>query len=200
MAASELDKALLGKSGVLGRSKFGVRGGKFGQIQDFIKGTTLKSKTKDERTNLYKNWKVVRDLQHLQLMDFITGQVDRHHENILITKSGIKGIDSDFGFGSKKLTDIPPMMQKVYGIHNKGLPQFITKKFAKAIKGMDEHKLRSILVNKLRDEEVETAVEHLEMVKSAIDDNTITVLDNNSRAWKAVLDSIDQKKSYLYQA
>lgn len=202
VASSDVNKALLGKSGVITRTKFGVHGGKIGQLQDFVKGgKPLEDIKKQERAKLYSsNWKVLRDLQHMQMIDYITGQADRHWGNIMITKSGAVGIDSDFSFGTKKMDDLTDGDRNQYigGVHNKGLPQFITKQFARKIMKMDESTLEKLVKSKLLPEELDAAKANLRAAQYAIGHGLVQQLDNKPKAWLAAFNQIDPKKSYLY--
>jgi hypothetical protein len=194
---------LLGRSGVLARTKFGVHAGKAGQVMDFVKGTSLKSeyesRSKSELRDFYRSrWKVVRDLQHLQMIDYITGQLDRHYGNIMISGSRAIGIDHDFSFGSVATGSISRLARINGQVHNKGLPQFITKQFARKIKRMKPEKLEKQVKGKILPAEVAAVKNNLVAAQTAIDAKKVVQLDNKPQAWLNALNQIDPNNSYLY--
>jgi len=79
-----------------------------------------------------------RGFSDLQVIDWITGQVDRHGGNIFVTDAGaVKGIDNDLAFGPEvDLTGVDK---------NVGLPPVVHDRTARAIEAMSEEDLERLL-------------------------------------------------------
>lgn len=112
-------------------------------------------------------------LANLQVMDWLTGQMDRHSGNIFVDPDTgiVKGIDNDLAFAS----DQTP------GFSNIGLPPLVPEKTAQAIELMDVAKLRQILQNsvppsqRLTDEELSAATQRLSDLKEHIKKDNVRV-------------------------
>jgi len=79
-----------------------------------------------------------KGLSDLQVMDFITGQVDRHPGNIFVSNDGtVTGIDNDLAFGSKN--------EALGGPNQFGLPDLIDQSTAEAILSMTDETFRELI-------------------------------------------------------
>ncbi len=80
-----------------------------------------------------KDPNIQKGLSDLAVMDYLTGQLDRHSGNIFIDKDSgqVTGIDNDMAFGT---TDLDEVVAKSV---NEGLPTQIDKGTAEAILAMD---------------------------------------------------------------
>lgn len=118
---------------------------------------------------------IQRGLANLQVMDWLTGQVDRHDGNIFIDpETGkVRGIDNDLAFG----TDNEGMKSGDAAINERflGLPEQIDARMADMVQGLSEDELRELLTgekgdhNHLNEDEIAAAVERLEVMKRFID-------------------------------
>ena len=114
---------------------------------------------------------VQRGLLDLQLMDAITGQVDRHSSNIFIDDYGnVRGIDDDASFGAaiSDPRELTKEFDKVWESHNKGLPPLVDHQSAQMVLSLDEQQLRKELEDLLDKAEIEAAVRRLTLVKQHI--------------------------------
>ena len=105
--------------------------------------------------NLHKN------LSSLQVMDVITGQVDRHAGNYFVNSEtgDVKGIDNDFSFG-KQLTSIN---QGIIG-HYQGLPAKFDPVLVEQLTNIPPLWVRATLNELLPEQEVNAAVQRYEAV------------------------------------
>jgi hypothetical protein len=121
----------------------------------------------------FSNPETQKGLSDLQIMDALTGQVDRHGGNIYIDKQTgkVTGIDNDAAFG-KKVTD-PRLLQNtaqnpVRGSYNRGLPSFVDAETAHMVKHLSSRSLKQALKGLLDEQEIKAAVSRLEKVKKHI--------------------------------
>lgn len=100
------------------------------------------------------NAKFQKGMSDLQVMDYLTGQVDRHSGNIFVDDDGtVTGIDNDQAFGTNN-DNIQSMAS-----HAVGLPQQIDKATGKAILEMSEQDFLKTIGGKDGDPESLTAEE-----------------------------------------
>src|SRR5206468_9542288 len=112
----------------------------------------------------YKNPEVLKQLQQLQLVDYITGQTDRHADNIHITRDDkILGIDHDFSFSGSMLGRAPNM--PLPGNKNKGLPAYIDSQTKAKILGLDTKEFVSKIRPYLSTQECDCTEKRLDAVK-----------------------------------
>ena len=125
-----------------------------------------------------------RDMSNLQILDYLTGQIDRHWNNYMVQEetktengtektrlTGLTGIDNDFAFGNAKIKDdgqigshgITPVNQKGELI----IPH-MDKKLAERILSMDKKQLEFLLVDLIEKENIEAACKRLEILQKAI--------------------------------
>jgi hypothetical protein len=191
VASSKLDRAL---TNVLARTRFGYVGGRFGVVQDHIEGRLLNDYKADTlaRLALFHIPTIVRDLYHLQLIDYITGQADRHDGNVFVTPtSEVRGIDHDLSFGPK---DFDAVLKKVGGtaaFHNRGVPKYVSSEVADKVMKLTEGEVDTRIGNLLSAEEVEQAVIRLKKVQRLIGSGAITPVTNwaevgEYRGYKAI--------------
>lgn len=204
VASWKIDKAL--GCGVLARTRFAsatVQDGdghaqtRFGSLQDWTGGQSLNSLLKEEKSKGalladYKDPAVFRQLQALQLVDYVTGQTDRHADNIHITKEKkVLGIDHDFSFGTGMLGIKPEMPMS--STKNKGLPKYIDKDVYEKLRTQD---LGTKISPYLSTAELADTQKRIKAVMDAVEAKKITVIADWSK--EASTDGLDAKNSYQY--
>ncbi len=102
-----------------------------------------------------------RDFTRIEILDYLTGQEDRHGLNFIVELGddgaavGVKGIDNDVAFGTK---DVDPV----------GMPSFIDEAAAKSIASHDRAEVFALLSQHLKPAEVEKAVGRFDALKAEI--------------------------------
>ncbi|GKT23837.1 hypothetical protein AVHM3334_12905 [Acidovorax sp. SUPP3334] len=120
---------------------------------------------------------VFAEVTKLQLLDHLTGQVDRHPNNYFIHvgpngDAKVTGIDNDLCFG-KNLTS-PADIQRIetddrfMPFEGTDLPPVIDESMARSIQELTEDDLRSILSDKLNEDEIDAAGSRLEGLKNYV--------------------------------
>ncbi len=137
-------------------------------------------------------------LLELQLLDAITGQVDRHTSNYFVSQGNgptqVKGIDPDLAFGENKGAN--PMGPNPMTVSDKSvqLPPLVTKRLAIAFTSVSENDVRSLLDGLLTPEEIDQTVVRLQTVQNHIRSlphgGVVDVLDQQS------LNLLDTSNSY----
>jgi hypothetical protein len=151
-----------------------------------------------ERRALYREGAVRRDLFNLQLLDAVSGQVDRHAENLRVRREGVQGIDNDFGFGAR----LGPNPQS----HNKGLPALVDGAVAARVLSLHEEDIRHTIEGLINEEEVKATLERWRQVvahvrKLTVEGGIVASLE----AWAAVesssfgLTPIDRRSPYAIE-
>lgn len=111
-----------------------------------------------------------RGLNKLQLLDAISGQLDRHAGNYKIQDdgegnvTGITGIDLDMAFGSKMNTT----STMTDAFNYKGIPDFIDKTMGEKILAVKASDLRDALTGLLSKVEIESTVSRFLEVQQAV--------------------------------
>ncbi len=165
VASSKLDE--LFKTDVLTKTEFGTRSGEDGKevkgISMDIAGGQSPQRLEGEQTFQrqmdYSNPEVQRQLATLQLLDAITGQVDRHGGNFFIEFQGdqvkVKGIDNDLAFGKNK----QDISQDQSGDDKyRTFPAYVDKEVASNIRKIKEDQIRAVLQPLLQPSEVEATL------------------------------------------
>jgi hypothetical protein len=130
----------------------------------------------------FDNPELQRDLVKLQLLDGLTGQVDRHGGNYVMQRDhegayvGLKAIDNDQSFGKKLLhpdsiSSAPRTGPRVPGgdvFHGVSLPGVVDTDMKKAIDDLKPDALRARLTGVLPKEDVEAAVSRLKVMKKHV--------------------------------
>lgn len=153
-----------------------------GNLMDKAKGIPasklleMKENNKDLKFHISQNAK--KQLMALQVLDTICGQIDRHLDNyfVTMTKKGdditiesMQGIDNDLSFGEFKL-GIERVQNLPAFIDNEGQPTFnyMDKDLAEKVLGLSPEALKFIFADLISYREIESLIERLEVVKSAI--------------------------------
>lgn len=120
---------------------------------------------------------VFAEVTKLQLLDHLTGQVDRHPNNYFIHvgsngKAKVTGIDNDLCFG-KELTGPADIRQIENGVRKTlfrgtDLPPVVDTEMAHLIDKFTEEDVRLMLEDKLSKAEIDSAVDRLQGVKDHI--------------------------------
>jgi Domain of unknown function (DUF4157) len=134
IAMYRLDQLL--KTGVIPRTETAKVDGKMGTLMGLESGTSVAQLLTEKRAEeKLVSLAAQRDLSNLQLLDAISGQIDRHAGNIIATIDektgeiiGLKGIDNDLAFGINMTAtqDIPVS-------HERGFPELIDHEVADRI-------------------------------------------------------------------
>ncbi|MEY2452656.1 MAG: hypothetical protein QOD92_2230 [Acidimicrobiaceae bacterium] len=123
----------------------------------------------------WKDSKLQEQLVELQLIDAITGQVDRHASNYFVEQgpgkeTKVKGIDPDLSFGKDKdverLKDPGEMTSFDNSVEE--LPPICTQSTAKRILGMRAADLQALLGGTLSRDELQAAIKRLQKVQAHI--------------------------------
>lgn len=160
---------------VTSRSEFATRqtdkGFQHGTASEFVEGTAIQG---GGGFPIFEelDWsdpELQRQLSTLQLMDAITGQVDRHGGNFFITQDGEKtkvvGIDNDLSFGKLKLDiDKPNSNEDKFT----GFPMYVDEEVAEQVLGVKEHQLRAVLAPLLPEPEVLAALTRLKKAQERL--------------------------------
>ncbi len=162
-----------------------------GSLMGMARGASMEHMPAEQRALAFKSPEVRRGLMDLQLIDFITGEVDRHHGNIFISPEGhVQGIDNDLSFGHKA--------QPGQG-YNKGVPQYIDMRTAEKILAMPKEQLPKLFDGLLTRAEIIGAMQRLEhlqeVIKAALKQGRV-----NHGGWGAIDDStLNHTNSYFYR-
>jgi hypothetical protein len=111
-----------------------------------------------------------RGLNKLQLLDAISGQLDRHQGNYYVASdeqgnvTGVTGIDLDMAFGSKMTSTAKPDGAMNY----KGLPEFIDQQMGEKILQVKPADIRAALLGLLPGPEIEATVSRFVEVQEAV--------------------------------
>jgi hypothetical protein len=151
----------------------------------------------------YETKQARQGMSNLQLLDAVSGQMDRHIGNIFCQVDangkviGIKGIDNDLAFG--KLQDDPNQFlgDPLHKGHGVGIPPLIDKKVARRMLEIKDKDIKEALKDLLDDSEIEATISRFNEVKeyikkhkdSLVDDWDDKVIANKNRAQ-------DEKRSY----
>ena len=159
---------------------------------------------RDADAEWLKNPAVFAEVTKLQLLDHLTGQVDRHDNNYFIhvgTDGGVKvtGIDNDQCFGKDLLR--PADIQPHVGIPFFGtaLPPVIDTAMAEMLDALGDDDLHDMLDDKLSDEEVEAAVSRLQGLRLHVDQlrNEGLVIEPEQWTDPAVQGRFNAQNSYI---
>jgi hypothetical protein len=115
----------------------------------------------------FKNSEVQKGLSNLQLMDYLTGQVDRHEGNIFVGENGkVTGIDNDMAFGKESAEGVGK---------NQGMPQLVDAEVGLKILNTSEEEIRAMLTMRkgdmegLDESEIEAAIRRFDELKAHVD-------------------------------
>jgi hypothetical protein len=130
-----------------------------------------KNAVQEIRAHDLTNPRTQKEMNDLQWIDSITGQVDRHGGNIFIDpQSGaVKGIDNDAAFGSRESDDPRKLATSTMGAsHYAGLPTLVDAATAAGIRQLGEDDLRKRITPLLSPKEVEDTIARLKAVKERL--------------------------------
>jgi len=201
------DAGVEGYGGVVDALKEEGRGGMFkfddeaGSIQPLVGTQALDVDL--------KNPEVQRGMSNLGVLDYLTGQEDRHEGNVFVDPSTgqVSGIDNDMSFGADMTAEkFEAMGENDKNIKVQGLPKQIDAELGMRIVGMDESEFLKILEgNKkdqthLTDEEMEAALDRFRHLKAYVDE----LYMNDGFIWKWDESTYDEAvasgKGYLARA
>jgi hypothetical protein len=179
VAMYRLDQ-LLG-AGVTAKVEFAVHDGQLGTVMESAKGTRgadasfSYGKTSEEKGKVaLDDGTLQRCLNKLQILDAISGQLDRHAGNYFIQQddkgdvTGVTGIDLDMAFGKDMLTYND---KNARAAHNyRELPDYLDEEFATRILAVPEDDIVKTLTGLLSEAEVAATVSRFRSVKEKIND------------------------------
>jgi|GEM_PF-5465559 len=180
VASSRMDKAL--GTNVLADEAFAEHKGQMGNVSAMVPGRALMQNKLDEDKKISgqdlaqvdaKDPAYQKSMANLGVVDYLSGQIDRHAGNIFYDpKSGTaKGIDNDLAFGQ-----FDHQSAKGLGAGNAldALPKQIDADTAKVIRDMGESKFRASIEGRkgdpeaLHESEIAKAVERFRALKAHI--------------------------------
>lgn len=134
--------------------------------------TRMKSTLDDQAYNEldWSDPEIQRGLSNLQVMDWLTGQVDRHSGNIFVDPEtgNVSGIDNDLSFGSDN-TNLERCRHQV------GMPSQVDAQTGLRLMNMEEGEFLDVLrgqkgdYGKLTEPEIEAALERFHQLKAQVD-------------------------------
>ncbi len=166
-----------------------------GQLMDFVKGTPLGDKSgiqKETKRKVKFDPKYVKDLFTLQLIDYITGQVDRHAADVLIGEAGVQALDHDFSLGkavAERLRKVQETekefyekVQKISAVmtdfrHIKYLPKYIDVSIADTLNAYDVGSLDTLVGKHLTVAELKAVMTRIEYAKNQLGEDMKVVKD-----------------------
>ena len=178
VATSRLDKAL--GTNVIADEAFAYHQRQLGNVSAMVGGRALVENETDKKGELQsqdlaqiedaKSAEYQRSMANLGVVDYLTGQVDRHDGNIFYDpKTGaVKGIDNDLAFGQ---WDHQNDAGLGFGAALSGLPQQIDAATANVIRDMSEDEFRASISPQngdpqgLHKSEIDKAVERFHKMK-----------------------------------
>jgi hypothetical protein len=151
---------------------------------------------------------VCTEVTKLQLLDHLTGQVDRHACNYFINielngRAKVTGIDNDQCFGKNltgpadlKRVDDGVIREHIWGTE---LPPVVDTEMAGAINALTSSDIRSMLGNKLNEAEIQAAITRHKGVKIHIDHLRYGGLVIDPAQWgdPKVQQLLNEQNSYL---
>jgi hypothetical protein len=170
VVTSRFDEAL--GFGVTTKTDFSTHGGEIGLVMDLASGKTahdtfLNPESPEGRQLLQ------RELTKLQLLDIITGQMDRHGGNYMVdvdenlVARGIKGIDSDFCMGPD-WTDLDSEIHQ-YGPHLQKYPSVVDSGMKAAIDQFGPDDIDRLCDGLFADKTIAAAKTRLQNLKDHLD-------------------------------
>jgi hypothetical protein len=178
VATSRLDKAL--GTNVIADEAFAHHKGQLGNVSAMVGGRALVENKTDKKGELVsqdlaqvedaKSAEYQRAMANLGVVDYLSGQVDRHGGNIFYDPKtgGVKGIDNDLSFGQ---WDHQSASGTGYGAALTGLPKQIDAPTANVIRDMSEDDFRASIAPQngdpqgLHKAEIDKAVERFHKMK-----------------------------------
>lgn len=178
VASSRLDKAL--GTNVLADEAFAYHKGQLGNVSAMVGGRALVANQTDKKGEVVsqdlaqvedaRSAEYQRSMANLGVMDYLTGQVDRHGGNIFYDPKtgGVKGIDNDLAFGQ---WDHQGATGGGFGMALAGLPKQIDAATANVIRDMSEDEFRAAIGAQdgdpqgLHKAEIDKAVERFHKMK-----------------------------------
>ena len=178
VASSRLDRAL--GTNVLSEDTFAEREGQQGVISPLVDGQSLGYGSEGKILDVDQDGETFkRTLSDLQFLDYLTGQVDRHHANIFVGHDGaVTGIDNDMAFGTEDLFKEPGNQEKGHQI--KSMPKHIDQGTAAKFQAMDEGQFiaaisgRDTDMQALTEQEIGAAVERFHKLKDHVAEQEAT--------------------------
>ncbi|MCU1489985.1 MAG: hypothetical protein JWM85_1390 [Acidimicrobiaceae bacterium] len=180
LAMYKLDQ-LLG-AGVTARVEYAVHDGQFGTVMETAKGTranevnytrTDETQSKTPGSVSLEDGTLQRCLNKLQILDAISGQLDRHMGNYFVQTgengkvTGVTGIDLDMSFGQDMKTHDDRSSGAAQNY--KGLPDAIDEEFGKRILQISENDVRGAITGLLSGPEVEATISRFRSVRAKVE-------------------------------
>jgi len=199
VAMYRLDQ-LLGTN-VIPRTEFAMRENQFGTVMAMVKGQEMRIYDEDQGWGInkkavsgeeYENPKLRSGLSNLQLLDALSGQLDRHLGNIMVEKNEmgeivkVWGIDNDQAFAPKHKkaqkrkirnnegkninvdVDKLPDSNNQFMDHYRGIPEYIDKNIAERILELDPAKIHDAIADLLSKEEIDATLKRFTQIQEYI--------------------------------
>ncbi|MEW4561561.1 hypothetical protein AB1K70_03485 [Bremerella sp. JC770] len=156
---------------VVAKTRFGSHDGHLGTVQDLIPGKVAREYGVLDNANQHNRAELQRQMTQLQILDCLTGQVDRHRENYLVHVTGndikVTGIDSDFCMGHR-VTNARQLVCRDNKTHFPGLPMVMDEDMAQRVLRLTPEHVKEICGDMFCDAEVAAAISRLEGMKTHI--------------------------------
>jgi hypothetical protein len=174
VAAYKLDSDFL-QMGLIPHTEFAGHGDQYGTVMAFVEPAEMRDPRFD-----WDSAVVRRDLNRMQFLDALMGQVDRHYENVRAETDGerilgLRGIDNDMSFG-KAMTDLSlaggDPASNGTGVHLRKLPDVADQKTYDAfmaLEGPRLDELKEAMSEYLSPAEVNALIQRLEVIQSHLD-------------------------------
>jgi hypothetical protein len=158
-----------------------------------------------EFSSLEKRAEVTCEITKLQLLDHLTGEVDRHSGNFKVqipdnSRAQVIGFDNDLSFGKKLVHPEKFTKTQCKHFHGSLLPPVVDRQMFDAINDVTPEQVKGILENKLDDDEVNAALERLKVVKQHVLKLKVDgLVIDNPKDWASpqVLSKLNDRNSYV---
>jgi hypothetical protein len=159
VAAFALDRAM--GLGMVPQTEFAEHGGQFGTVQQFVEGDTpakIREQDPERWEKLQNDPRFQSQRADLQAFDYITGNMDRHTNNLIIQTGPdgelqqIHAIDNGISFAPQE--NLP-----VDGTHMHGLPEQYNRAMVAKIEALTPELMRKQLEGLLSPDEIDAAIQ-----------------------------------------
>ncbi len=179
-----------------------------GSLMEKAKGKTLRKTNFDQAKTpqdgpqvSFEDPNFQRLLSRLQLMDALTGQVDRNMSNFYIetddtgSVTGLTGIDNDMSFGKERKN-----LNRVFNFP--GISRFVDAELAERIIAVNPEDVKAAVMGLITDDEIAALIERLNKLKQFLSDLKAQNKLLQPTDWNALTAQglLDEKTNYFARA